>query len=64
MIDLAHGPHPFLMNLQLPAPRTICKQDEKMRGIPAMMQVPDWNDYQAFLAIARAGQLARAAQAI
>jgi len=26
-----------------------------------MMQVPDWNDYQAFLAIARAGQLARAA---
>jgi DNA-binding transcriptional LysR family regulator len=24
------------------------------------MQVPDWNDYQAFLAIARAGQLARA----
>lgn len=29
-----------------------------------MMQVPDWNDYQAFLAIARAGQLARAAAAM
>lgn len=26
-----------------------------------MMQPPDWNDYQAFLAIARTGQLARAA---
>lgn len=26
------------------------------------MQAPDWNDFQAFLAIARAGQLARAAQ--
>lgn len=25
------------------------------------MQAPDWNDYQAFLAIARAGQMARAA---
>jgi DNA-binding transcriptional LysR family regulator len=25
------------------------------------MQAPDWNDYQAFLAIARSGQLARAA---
>ena len=29
-----------------------------------MMQPPDWNDYHAFLAIARAGQLARAAQAM
>ncbi|MBS0482987.1 MAG: LysR family transcriptional regulator [Proteobacteria bacterium] len=28
------------------------------------MQVTDWSDYQAFLAIARAGQLARAAQAV
>lgn len=28
------------------------------------MQVPDWNDYQAFLAIARAGQLARAGAAL
>lgn len=26
------------------------------------MQLDDWNDYQAFLAVARAGQLARAAQ--
>lgn len=29
-----------------------------------MLQAPDWNDYQAFLAIARAGQLARAASAM
>ncbi len=29
---------------------------------PAYMQLTDWSDYQAFLAIARAGQLARAAQ--
>ena len=29
-----------------------------------MLQPPDWNDYQAFLAIARAGQLARAAHAM
>jgi DNA-binding transcriptional LysR family regulator len=29
-----------------------------------MLQPPDWNDYQAFLAIARAGQLARAANAM
>lgn len=29
-----------------------------------MMQVSDWSDLQAFLAIARAGQLARAAQAM
>ena len=28
------------------------------------MQVPDWNDLHAFLAIARAGQLARAAQTL
>jgi DNA-binding transcriptional LysR family regulator len=28
------------------------------------MQVPDWNDYQAFLAVARAGQMARAAAAM
>jgi DNA-binding transcriptional LysR family regulator len=28
------------------------------------MQVPDWSDYQAFLAIARAGQLARAASSM
>lgn len=28
------------------------------------MQVPDWNDYQTFLAVARAGQMARAAAAI
>jgi DNA-binding transcriptional LysR family regulator len=28
------------------------------------MQPSDWNDYQAFLAIARAGQLARAASAM
>jgi DNA-binding transcriptional LysR family regulator len=25
------------------------------------MQAPDWNDYQAFLAVARGGQLSRAA---
>lgn len=35
-----------------------------MRLTPAIMQAPDWNDFQAFLAIARAGQLARAAQAL
>ena len=29
-----------------------------------MMQVPDWSDFQTFLAIARAGQLSRAAQAM
>jgi len=29
-----------------------------------MMQPPDWSDFQTFLAIARAGQLARAAQAM
>ena len=28
------------------------------------MQVPDWNDFQAFLAVARSGQLARAAAAM
>ena len=28
------------------------------------MQAPDWNDFQAFLAVARAGQLARAAAAM
>ncbi len=35
-----------------------------MRPRLAIMQVPDWNDYQAFLAIARAGQMARAAIAM
>ena len=35
-----------------------------MRLILAFMQAPDWNDYQAFLAIARAGQMARAATAM
>lgn len=28
------------------------------------MQIPDWNDFQAFLAVARTGQLARAAAAM
>ena len=28
------------------------------------MQAPDWNDYQAFLAIARAGHIGRAAVAM
>jgi hypothetical protein len=63
MIDLAHGFASFPDEFEgLPAPRINCKQGEKMRGRPAMMQPPDWNDYHAFLAIARAGQLARAAQ--
>ena len=35
-----------------------------MRWQLADMQPPDWNDYQAFLAIARSGQLARAAAAM
>ena len=35
-----------------------------MRVIAAIMQAPDWNDYQAFLAIARAGHIGRAAVAM
>ncbi|WP_231730076.1 LysR family transcriptional regulator [Novosphingobium sp. Fuku2-ISO-50] len=35
-----------------------------MRSTPAIMQAPDWNDYQAFLAVARGGQMARAAAAM
>lgn len=47
-----------------PARMKHCMQRMKMRSIPAIMQAPDWNDYQAFLAVARGGQLSRAAAAM
>jgi len=48
----------------LPARAQTCTQALKMPLTLAIMQVSDWNDYQAFLAIARAGQMARAAVAM
>ncbi|WP_233204105.1 LysR family transcriptional regulator [Novosphingobium sp. HII-3] len=42
--------------------RTALQFDTKCAKPFAMMQAPDWNDYQTFLAIAREGQLMRAAK--
>ncbi len=33
-----------------------------MLATPVIMQVPDWNDYQAFIVVAQTGQIARAAK--
>lgn len=41
-----------------------CRQGDKVQHTPAYMQPIQWNDFQTFLAIARAGQIARAARAL
>jgi DNA-binding transcriptional LysR family regulator len=48
--------------LPLPCHMQKCRQGHSLPLQLAFMQHDDWNDYQAFLAVARAGQLARAAQ--
>ena len=39
-----------------------CRQTVFLPPLPAIMQAPDWNDYQTFLAIAHQGQIGRAAR--
>jgi DNA-binding transcriptional LysR family regulator len=64
MVDLAHG---WVSSFLTGAPRALRhyrRQQVIVLVRTAIMQATDWSDYQAFLAIARSGRLARAGQAM